>query len=242
VPEPKLRFEQEHLDALQRMRVLEPYYRWMLDLMRPYLGQRVLDAGCGIGNFTALLSEVATYVLATDLSAQNVAVMQERFRHTPAVDVLQLDLEGNLAALATQRLDTIVCLDVLEHMEDDVMVLRNLRAVLPAGGYLIAKVPACPWLYGSVDRASSHYRRYSRSDLRARAVQAGWTPVQVIYANIFGIAPYWLKNRVGKRQTNFSRTFSPRQLQWLRRIIPWLQWCDRLLGPPIGQSALLIAR
>jgi SAM-dependent methyltransferase len=237
-----LLYEPEHLEALQRMRLLEPYYRWMLALMRPYLGKRVLDAGCGIGNFTVLLTEVVDYTLAVDLSAQNTAVLRERFRQTPAVAVLQLDLEGDLATLATQHLDTVVCLDVLEHLADDVGVLRNLRTVIRPGGSLIAKVPACPWLYGSVDRASSHYRRYSRRSLTETAVQAGWTSVRVVYTNIFGIAPYWLKSRVLKRQANFSRTFSPGQLHALRLLMPWLQRFDRWLGPPIGQSALLFAR
>lgn len=238
----KLQFEGEHLEALERMRLLEPYYRWTLDLFRPYLGQRIMDAGCGIGNFTAVLASEVAYTLAVDLSPRNIAVLRERFCTTPTVEVAQLDLEHDITALQHKRLDTIVCLDVLEHLEDDIAMLRSFRAVLQAGGHLLVKVPACPWLFGSVDIASSHYRRYTLQELRSKASQAGWTPLQVAYTNFFGVLPYWLKSRVFKKSTNFSRTFSPKQLQRLRRIMPLLQAVDRLLGPPVGQSAILIAR
>ncbi len=238
----KLQFEGEHLDALERMRMLEPYYRWTLDLFRPYLGKRVMDAGCGIGNFTAVLAPQVAYTLAVDLSPRNIAVLRERFRDMPEVEVAQLDLEHDIAALQQKQLDTIVCLDVLEHLADDVAMLRSFRAMIRPGGHLLLKVPACPWLFGSVDIASSHYRRYTLQHLRSIACEAGWTPLQVAYTNFFGVFPYWLKSRVLKKTTNFSRTFSPQQLQRLRRLIPLLQTLDRLLGPPVGQSAILIAR
>ena len=238
----KLPLEQAHLEALERMRLLEPYYRWTLQLFQPYLGQRVMDAGCGIGNFTAVLADNVAYTLAVDLSPLNIAVLKARFTARAAVEVAQLDLERDIAALTQKRLDTIVCLDVLEHLEDDLGLLRSFRQVIQPGGYLCLKVPACPWLYGSVDVASSHYRRYTLRELAQKATQTGWTPVQVRYTNIFGVLPYWLKSRVLKRSANFSRTFAPWQLHLLQRTMPILQVIDRLIGPPIGQSAILIAQ
>jgi hypothetical protein len=110
------------------------------------------------------------------------------------------------------------------------------------GGHLLVKVPAGPWLYGSMDEASGHCRRYRLEELRAKALAAGWEPVEVSYMNVFGVLPYWLKSRVLRRRVNFSRTFRPWQLQAIRALVPLLRWLDGLLGPPLGQSAILVAR
>ena len=238
----KLPFEAEHLEALERMRMLTPYYQWVYEKIAPHLGDRIMDAGCGIGNFTQFLEQTAKYVLAVDLSPKNTAFLNERFRDSMNVEVLNADLEHNLDEIREKRIDTVVCLDVLEHVEDDVALLESFRKVIVPGGTLLIKVPACKWLYGSVDIASSHFRRYNKAELASKAKQAGWQTTSVCYMNIFGVAPYWLKSCVLKRQTNFSRTFPRWQISLLRRAIPAIKIIDGIIGPPIGQSAILVAK
>lgn len=238
----KLPLEHEHFEALNRMRLLDPYYRWTLRRFGKFVGRRVMDAGCGIGNFTEVLASVVEFVLAVDLSPENIRVLNERFRGQSNVEVAQLDLDRDIATLQNHRLDTIVCLDVLEHIEDDVALLKSFHKAIQPGGHLLVKVPACKFLFGPIDVASSHYRRYTPSELREKAVQAGWNVVKTGYMNIWGVAPYYLKSRVQKKQSNFSRTFAPWQLNLIRSVIPLLEFGDKLVGPPVGQSAILIAR
>lgn len=238
----KLPHEREHLDALQRMRTLDAYYRWTFGQLRRYMGRRVLDAGAGIGNFTALAEPCAEYVMAAELSPANLDVLRERFTDSKVVEVAQFDLDGDLAPLAARRFDTIVCLDVLEHIEDDVAAMRRLRQLVQPGGHLLVKVPACRWLYGSVDVASDHYRRYGPRELRDKAAAAGWEPLRAWYMNLAGVLPYFLKSRVLRRQANFSRTFKPWQLRVMAASMPVLRAVDRVTGPFVGQSALLVAR
>ncbi len=242
--EEKLPLEQAHLDALERMRTLEPYYRWTFSLLEPYLGRRVMDAGCGIGNFTQLIAERAGYVLATDLSPRNIELLSRRFCGSESVEVLQADLghELDLAAIRKKVIDTVVCLDVLEHIEDDVSLLASFRELVQPGGTLLLKVPACTWLYGSIDVASSHYRRYSKATLIEKAEQAGWESVDIFHMNVFGVLPYWFKSRILKKSVNFSRTFSHWQIQLIRHAIPLMKVVDGLIGPPIGQSVILVAK
>ena len=238
----KLPHEREHLEALQRMRALDAYYRWTFDLLRRYMGRRVLDAGAGIGNFTALAAEVADHVTAAELSPANLAVLRERFAGSAVVDVAQFDLDGDLSPLAARNFDTIVCLDVLEHIEDDIAAMRRLRQLVRPGGHLLVKVPACPWLYGSLDVASDHYRRYTPRELRDKAAIAGWEPLRAWYMNVAGVLPYFLKSRVLKRPSTLSRSFKPWQLKAIAAATPALRLLDRLTGPLVGQSALLVAR
>lgn len=237
----KLPHETEHLDALQRMKTLESYYRWTYKLFEKQLGNRVLDAGCGIGSFTALLEGRCQLVLAVDLSDENLNVIAQRFANSEVVKPMQLDLDNDAQQIAKYGIDSIVCLDVLEHVEDDAGLLRRFRQIVQPRGRLFLKVPACKWLYGSVDVASDHFRRYHRSELVSKVESSGWNVLSARYMNIFGVVPYFIKSRILQRQSNLSRTFQPWQLRLMQRVMPFLRCADRIVGPPIGQSLVVIA-
>lgn len=238
----KLPLEAEHLEALSRMQSLTPYYQWSTELVAPWLGKRVLDAGCGIGNATEQLSAYADYVLAVDLSPENMKVLRHRFADAPHVECAQLDLDENMEEIARKNIDSIVCFDVLEHVEDDRALLDQFFKMVQPGGHLLIKVPAGRWLYGSIDVASAHFRRYIKSELKQKAIQAGWHVKKIHYMNIFGVIPYFIKSRILKKQANFSRTMSTRQLARIKRMLPLLKKIDRFIGPPIGQSLIMIAQ
>ncbi len=249
----KLPHEALHLESLERMAGLAPYYGWVLDLAEAMnggpLGQRVLDAGCGIGNFVELLRQRAEHVMAVDLSPKNIAVLRRRFGDAPNVEVLQTDLDAQREELRARHVDAICCLDVLEHIEDDAALVRSFAGILPEDGTLFIKVPAHTWLYGSVDKASDHFRRYSRKDLIRLVAGAGFRVVNARYMNMAGVGPYFLKSRVLKKGSTFSNSFSESQLRWIKRSIGAFRGVDRAIGlvgpgggPPMGQSVVLIAR
>lgn len=237
----KLLHETAHLDALLRMKLLRPYYAWVLRQFHPFVGQRVLDAGAGIGNFTELISDIAEFVLAVDISPLNLSALRARFHNRAQVEVAQLDLETHVIELRDRGIDTVVCLDVLEHIKDDVRLLRCMRELISPGGRLLLKVPAGKWLYGSIDEASGHFRRYDRIELTEKAVQAGWTVERCRHMNLAGVLPYFVKSRILRKRANFSCTFSRWQLSLIRAGIPVIAVLDRLLGPPVGQSLILVA-
>lgn len=242
----KLPHEVEHLEALERMRGLEPYYRWVLDLAERLngapLGRRILDAGCGIGNFVELLRRRADEVLAVDLSPRNIAVLRERFRDAANVEVLQTDLDAERTALRARAVDAIVCLDVLEHLDDDRGLVRAFFDVLPPGGNLFVKVPAHPWLFGSLDEASDHRRRYTRKHLVGLVADAGFEVRASRHMNVVGVAPYFVKGRILRRRSTLSNSFRPGQLAWIRRAMGFFRVVDRLTGAPVGQSVVVLAR
>jgi len=234
--------EQGQLLALQRMQNLEIYYQWSYDLFKPFIGRRILDAGCGLGNFTAIAKKDAEYILAVDSSSKNIQILEDRFRNSAVVEIAQVDLESDNYSVPVKQIDTIVCLDVLEHFYDDVALLERFFKIVQAGGHLLVKVPACKWLFGSIDVASGHNRRYTLEELRIKAELAGWETIKVHYMNIAGVFPYWVRCRVLKKGVNFSRTFKTWQLNAVRRLMPIVKSFDNIIGPPIGQSAILIAR
>ncbi|MEM8710866.1 MAG: class I SAM-dependent methyltransferase [Planctomycetota bacterium] len=248
----KLPHEALHLEALERMAGLAPYYSWVLDLAESLnggpLGQRILDAGCGIGNFVELLRHRSEHVMAVDLSPKNVAVLRRRFEKASNVEVLQTDLDAQREELRARNVDAICCLDVLEHIRDDAALVRSFAGILPAGGRLFVKVPAHQWLYGSVDKASDHFRRYGRRQLVDLVESAGFSVQRARYMNFAGVGPYFVKSRVLKKGSTFSNSFTERQLRWIRRSIGAFRGVDRCLGfvgpgggPPVGQSVVLVA-
>jgi len=249
----KLPHEALHLEALERMAGLAPYYSWVLDLAESLhggpLGSRILDAGCGIGNFVELLRQRAEHVMAVDLSPKNVAVLRRRFENAANVEVLQTDLDAQREELRARGVDAICCLDVLEHIQDDAALVRSFAGILSAGGTLFVKVPAHAWLYGSVDEASDHFRRYSRRQLIGIVEGAGFDVLCARYMNFAGVGPYFLKSRVLRKGSTFSNSFSERQLRWIKRSIGAFRGMDRALGlvgpgggPPMGQSVVLVAK
>ena len=137
---------------------------------------RILDAGCGSGRN---MIELARRGTVTGVELSDTSVGLARARHTGDVisgSVLQMPF-------ASASFDLAVCLDVLEHLEDDRAALRELRRVVAPGGSLLVTVPAYQWLWSGHDEVNHHYRRYTQRSLRRVAEQAGWQQVRSTHFN-----------------------------------------------------------
>src|SRR3989442_4745055 len=148
--------------TLERMAAAPRYNRWMFDRLRPWVGRRVLEIGAGIGNMSAFLVDQARVdrVVLTDTERYYLGRLRERFAGRPNVSVAELRLPKVDPRLVAERLDTVVCLNVLEHIEDDGASLRALRGMLQPGGPLVLLVPALRGLHGTLDEALGQFRRY----------------------------------------------------------------------------------
>lgn len=231
----------EHHEAQHRMGHLQAYYAWTMSLFGDDLQGPAADAGAGSGHFSELLAGRVTPLLLLEGGTDNLEVLTTRFAGNPAVTVADCDLADCGGLLRAHAVRSIFTLDVLEHLPDDVAVLRQFHDALPSGGRVYIKVPALPWLYGPVDEASGHYRRYTRASLRKAVEAAGFRVDRCRYMNFAGVPPYFLKSRILKRQENFSRTFTPRQIDRIRKVMPMLRMFDRIVGPPLGLSVICIA-
>ncbi|MGF1500168.1 MAG: class I SAM-dependent methyltransferase, partial [Elainellaceae cyanobacterium] len=172
---------------LENLKFASHYNQWIFSQIQPYLGAEVLEVGCGNGNFSVLIAPQCDRLVALDLDKDYVQQTRMRLRGNHRVEVLMAD--------ATQfncdrSFDTIVMLDVLEHIEDDVGTLCTLSRLLKPGGRLVLKVPALEALYSPMDRAIGHYRRYRKATLKAAFEAAGLQASQVWYFNLAGI-PGW---------------------------------------------------
>lgn len=232
----------KHHHAQRQMALMRPYYEWILDRFGDDLKAPVVDAGAGVGNCTDLLARRALEVIALEGGKENIQTLTLRFSKNERVTIVECDLTKCAENLRDFQFESIISLDVLEHIQDDVSVLRQFHSSLPSGGLVLIKVPALPALYGPVDYASGHYRRYTRKSLRKAVETAGFTVFRTCYMNIAGVAPYFIKSRILKRQANFSSTFSERQIKSIAKLVPAFKLLDRVTGPVIGQSVLCVGR
>jgi SAM-dependent methyltransferase len=196
--------------VLQSMRRARGLNRWVLDQFRDHVGRRVLEAGCGIGNFTELLLD-RDRLVCVDNDPLYVEMIEWRLGHLENVRTLRLDLSSPAAyeLVRDERLDTIVCLNVLEHIANDEDVLRAYYDLLEPGGHAIILVPADPSLFSPSDEALGHQRRYTNVELHTKLQAAGFEVVKLDEFNRLG-APAWRFNKWrGRREINPSqmRTF-----------------------------------
>ena len=179
---------------------------WQLESAAHDLAARMSQAAQTAQAAEARALEAETLARATAQKSQEIeeTARREISRRESSVQVLQTDLDAQREELRARGVDAVVCLDVLEHIQDDLSLLRSFAGILPAGGTLFIKVPAHQWLFGSVDVASDHLRRYSRADLVARVEEAGFQVRAARYMNLAGVGPYLLKSRILRRGSTFS--------------------------------------
>jgi SAM-dependent methyltransferase len=217
------RAEDRHWWYRGRRNVIE---RVIADLRLPARA-RILDAGCGSGRNMVELARHGT-VTGVELSDTSIDLARARGAgEVIAGSVLEMPLDGD-------SFDLSVCLDVIEHLEDDLGALRELRRVLAPGGPLLVTVPAYQWLWSGHDEVNHHHRRYTRRSLQRVAEQAGWDQVRTTYFNSL-LLPAAIVLRVLDR---FSRKTTESSLDLWVPPEP-LNW---LLERPLALEAGLIGR
>jgi len=214
------------------------YFAWQSRLVSPELGQRVVEVGCGLGNFTGMLLDREA-VIALDVEPACIALLRERYPNQPNLHAFVCDpLRDDFADLARLRPDSCVCLNVLEHIGDHRHALRAMASLLVPGGNVVLLVPAFQALYGPIDRNLGHHRRYSRRSLTRLAQAAGLEIRKLHYVNAIGFFAWWINSHVFRREAQ-----SPRQIEIFDRcVVPWISRLEGLARPPFGQSLFAVLR
>jgi 2-polyprenyl-3-methyl-5-hydroxy-6-metoxy-1,4-benzoquinol methylase len=231
-------FEEQYGTAiLHSLSHARRFNRWTVRLLRPYLGMRILEIGSGIGNVSRQLPKREKLIL-TDLEQKYTSLLQETFYNNEIVDVVKLDLNlrEDFDAIGEGICDTLVCLNVLEHIEDDLSALRRMRGLLEPDGQLILIVPQYPGLFGSYDKVVGHKRRYTRKELVQSLAEAGLVVQGTSSFNFFSIPGWWLNAKMLKRN-NISRW----QLKLFDTFVPFFRLVEAVIPLP-GMSLLVVAK
>ena len=225
-------------DDLAVLAASHNYNAWIVDLVAPYVAGHVIEYGAGSGTISAKLLGYAQRLDLVEPEARLVTQLRQRFDALPQVTIFTDMLERHVASSRSDSFDTIVMINVLEHIENDRAAVAELVRTLRRNGRLIIFVPALPWLMSDLDRAHGHFRRYVRRDLLEIANGAHCAIEKLHYFDVAGIIPWWLVNRVGKRVT-----FDARSVALYDRVaVPIMRRVEAAIAPPIGKNLILVAR
>jgi 2-polyprenyl-3-methyl-5-hydroxy-6-metoxy-1,4-benzoquinol methylase len=166
--------------SLRILATIYNYNHWIFGMIRDFLKGTVLEVGAGIGNITQFMLNAETLVcLEPDEGYRRY--MEKRFANHLNVRTVSSRMEEcPNSEVAAGSFDSVVCLNVLEHIKDDVGALMNCKGCLKPGGTIVVLVPAIPFIYGEMDRAMGHFRRYTKRSLKRAFVNAGLQPVHEI--------------------------------------------------------------
>lgn len=215
------------------VRAAPNYNRYLVDSVQSYLGKRILDVGCGVGNTTTFIKN-GRFVVGIDLSE---FYLVEFKKYVKDVAVFKADIARaeEIHFLKKFRFDTIFCSNVLEHIKDDIAALRNMHSLLIDNGTLILLVPHYKCLYGTVDEADLHYRRYNKEALRRKLTGVGFKITKEFCLNFPGIFWWYLYGKILRRKVNTSC-----EAGLINRVMPLIKVLDRLLQRSLGLSLIVI--
>jgi len=222
-----------HKDLID-MEAAPKYSEWTLARTRLYVGKSLLEIGSGIGNNVRILMQY-TDVIATEIDPVYLEVLHNAYLNTPGVDVHVWDATQPPPPDLPQP-ESILCANVIEHIEDDRAVILNADRVLKPGGRMIFIVPRGEKLYSSLDTAIGHYRRYNADSLRKPFEELGYDIEELFTLNKIGVLGWWYRGKVAKQQAigRFG-------LKAFNTLVPIFKLIDPIL-PWNGLSLVLVAR
>lgn len=218
------------------------YLRWNFSVFPMKPGKRILEIGCGPGgHFEALLEWAPKAYLGTDYSQEFLRLSRQRIAgrsnwRVEHLDILSLDFPG---FLREEKWDLVICFDVLEHLADEILALKNIHGIMTAtgAGEFFIRVPALPWLLGENDKAIGHFRRYTKRSLSHALKRGGFRVKEISYQNIAGVLPWFMIGRVLKRKL----AVAPSEGKVFDSLVPFLRKFEELIPIPLGLSVFAVA-
>lgn len=227
---------------LEAMAFAENYHSWILQIFEPYLGKRIVEVGAGTGAFSELILRRAPESLSlVEPSREMFRILGERLKlgdgggRVRAYNSVFAEVAGRIKE--EQAPDSIIYVNVMEHVADDAAELAAVHRTLCEGGRAFIFVPALRWLYGSFDKQVGHHRRYGKSELEEKCRRAGFRVLKSGYFDLAGIVPWWVKYCLLK-----SDKMEAGAVEFYDRyVVPAAKRIETLLRPPVGKNIILVA-
>ncbi len=220
---------------LETMSKAPNYNKWIFNNIKPYIGKEILEIGGGIGNMTKFFIN-QKLVVSTDIAEYNINKLKTNFKSRNNFFPIKTDISKTTSALKMFSFDTVICINVLEHIKNDFAALKNMNSILNKKGKLIIMVPAFTLLYGTIDKADSHYRRYNKKAIFKKIKKSGFKIIKCVYMNIPGFFGWYYHNRMIKAELHPEEDIS-----FFDKIVPFFAFFEKIFKPPFGLSLIIIA-
>jgi SAM-dependent methyltransferase len=224
------------LQDQHRMARAKNYLAWQSRLILPELGSRVVEVGCGAGNFTGYLLN-REFVIALDPEPECIDHLRRKYPHQSNLEAVTDDpCSDSFKELARFHPDSCVCTNVLEHIADHGRALEAMARILPSRGTMVLWVPAFQSLFGPMDEQLGHYRRYRQQDIIRLAELAKLKVKKLHYVNSIGFFLWGLSSRLMRQ-----RAVTAQQIGIFDSLVaPWLSRLESVVPPPFGQTLFAV--
>lgn len=210
------------------------FNQWTVKKFEKYLNGDILEVGCGIGNFTNSLKKYGN-VWAIDINKTYVRQTSDLIRKKGTIE--EGDIEKTIHFFGGKKFDSIVCLNVLEHIKDDKKALKNMFDLLKDDGYLILLVPAFDFLFGEIDKSIGHFRRYDKNELQKKVKSLGFEVIKSRIINFLGAIGWWVSSRILS-----NNKIDESKIKLFNFIAPLVLRLEDLFEPPVGTSILIVMK
>lgn len=223
---------------LDVMSLADNYYSWVLSEFQPYIGKHVVEVGAGIGTVSEMFLDMnPESFVAVEPSDNMYPLLEQRFKDRLKVRTIK-GFFDQISNTLDQHPDTLLYINVMEHVEHDAAEIKHAYEVLAPGGHLCIFVPALQWIYGSFDASVGHYRRYYKKDLVKMVEAAGFEVKKARYFDALGFIPWFILFRVLRVPALSSGHVS----LYDKIVVPFLRVFERIVPPPLGKNLLLVAQ
>jgi len=221
-------------ETLRAFALTHNYNQWIYEAFEPYLGKTVMEIGCGIGNMSRLFLRSCEKLIGIDTS--DIFIKHLKIDY-PELELYNYDIAGSeVLELKDKNIDTVVCINVLEHVEDDTRALENVHRILGRNGHFLIFVPALKGLYGTIDKNVSHYRRYDKNALKGKLESVGFVIEKIYYSNLIGVFGWFLNGKILKR-----KTFPILQPMVFDKLVPLISKLEKFIDLPFGMNLIVVA-
>lgn len=225
------------LQTLHAIATADRFNRWMFDSISPYCRGSILEIGSGIGNISQFFVAEGRDITLSDCSEGYTQTLKRNFSGVPILDIDLVHPEfDSLYSAHIETFDTVFALNVVEHIQDDLLAVGNAHKLLKPGGRLILLVPRYPRLYNRFDMELGHYRRYTRSTLSALATRAGLQTCTLETFNFAAVFGWWWSGSILRK-----KTIPEKQMRLFNLLLPMIRLADRLTFKKLGISLILVA-
>jgi SAM-dependent methyltransferase len=229
---------------LEAMDSAANYHRWILEIFAPFLGERLVEVGAGLGTFSQLILErhrchTLSLVEPSNVMYEGLVANARRLSKVTSIDTYHGTFPQCARLIKSKQApDSIIYVNVLEHIADDKLELEMIRETLSPSGHVFLFVPAFAWLFGAFDERVGHLRRYTKSEVEEKLKDAGFKLVLSRYFDLPGIGPWWVKYCLLK-----SATMEPAGVRLYDRfVVPAARRIESIISPPLGKNVIAIAQ
>lgn len=234
--------DQEGLDTLDAISSADKLNQWMFDTIKPYSSGKILEIGSGIGNISAYFFKAGFEITLSDIRENYCQILKNKFadqktlKEVILLDLVAEDFDTRYKGLLNS-FDTVFALNVVEHIEDDQLAIKNAKKLLASGGHLIILVPAYPFLYNRFDEELYHFRRYSRTQLNTLFLNEQLKIVNTFSFNAAGIAGWYVSGKIQK-----NKTIPKNQISLYNKLVFLFRIIDKILFNKIGLSVITVGK